>query len=551
MLLFSIEEKLNLWYSLAMKISQEIVLLYKKLEEIYKKRELLAKEENKIEVEEIASHFSALYEKLRNTVDFKEVHLLRRFAIERNIKRRFIMEVLKPGIAKGLVEDLVRSRYISNKTIPEYKIQQVEEIISKYNSLFALMNDMYHGDDIKAYFDWLIALEACEIDMLLMPEDIGDAVVEAMYKITKPRIKIKGDDLSIREKNIQLYIAIHKSIVKSDNTIISYHLLNLYYDKWLNADRETIKMMATHLPEIYNTVQHHLKHPYQRRILNSIKEPVVTFKILHELILNHGIDIKDLLANPDVLESEAKLLINKKYKSIRNRISKASVRAIVYIFITKALLALLIEFPYEKYVISEVNYTNLAINALFPPFLMFLVTLTIKPLKENNTEKILESLHNLVYDQAEESILCKLKTNYRKNLASQVFYYFMYTVLYIVVFGAFIYLLMYLNFNILSGAIFLFFLTAVSFFAIRIRATAKELAVVKKKEGILTFIINFFSLPVISAGRWMAERFKSINVFAFVMDYIIEAPFKLFVAAFEDWLGFMKEKKEEVFDHEE
>ncbi|MBT4209945.1 MAG: hypothetical protein HOE19_03470 [Candidatus Komeilibacteria bacterium] len=535
-----------------MKISQEIILLYKKLEQIYRQRELAAQEESLVEVEEITSHFSALYEKLRNTVDFKEVHLLRRFAIERNIKRRFIMELLKPQIATGLIEDLVRSRYLPNKTIPEYKIAEVEKIIKKYNDLFSLMNDLYHGDEIREYFDWLIALEACEIDILLNPEDIGDAVIEAMYEISKPRVKLKGDDdLSIREKNLQLYIAIHKSIVKSDDTIISFHLLNLFYDKWLNADRDTIKIMATHLPEIYKNIHHHLRHPYQRRILKSIKEPVVTFKILHELILSHGSGIQELLANPDMLEAEAKLLINKKYKSIKNRISRASIRAIVYIFITKSLIALLVEFPYEMYVLDGVHYTNLGINVLFPVFLMFLVTLTIRPLSKKNTDLILENLHNVVYNKPEQSILCQLKTKYNKNLSYQVFYYFMYTVLYIVVFGAIIYFLRRLEFNLLSGAIFLFFLTAVSFFAIRIRATAKELRIEKKKEGVLSFFINFFALPVVSAGRWMSARFKSINLFAFIMDYIIEAPFKLFVAAFEDWLGFMREKKEEVFHDNE
>jgi len=87
-----------------MKISEEIVLLYKKLDRIYHRRELISQEENKIEVEDITSHLASLYEKLRNSIDFKDAHLLRRFAIERNLKRRFILEMLKPQIAKSLLE---------------------------------------------------------------------------------------------------------------------------------------------------------------------------------------------------------------------------------------------------------------------------------------------------------------------------------------------------------------------------------------------------------------------------------------------------------------
>jgi len=531
-----------------MKISDEIVLLYKKIDSIYKKRTFVNKEENKIEVDEVTSHLASLYEKLRNSIDFKEVHLLRRFAIERNLKRRFIVEMLKPSVAKSLIEELIRARYLPNNIVSEKKIKQVEDIIEKYNDLFILMNDLYRGEEVKEYFDWLIGVEACEIDMLLNPEDVEDAVIEAMYEITKNRVKLKGDDdLSIQEKNIQLYIAIHKSLVKSDDIIISFHLINLYFYEWLNADRKTIKQFATKLPHIYNTVQNHLNHPYQRKIFDSIKEPVVTFQILYELILKKGSSMEELLVNPGALESEAKILISQKYKKIRNKISKSSVRAIIYIFLTKVILAIILELPYELYVIKELNYINLGINITFPSLLMFLVTLTIVPPNKENTERILENLHNLVYNKPEKSILCKLKTKYNKNIGFRVFYYIMMTLLYIGVFGGIAYMLNRLDFNLLSGAIFLFFLTAVSFFAMRIRNTAKELRVIHKKESLLSFLMNFFALPIVSVGRWLSTKFKRINVFAFIMDFIIEAPFKLFISAFEDWLGFMKEKKEEVY----
>lgn len=532
-----------------MQITEEIVFLYKKLQRIYKLQEKQAESEeiNFIEVEEIASHFASLYEKLRNSVDFKEVHLLRRFAIERNLKRRFVLEMLKPEIAQSLVEELVRARYLPNKSIPETQIPEVADIIAKYNQLFLLMNDVYHGDEAKKYLDWLIGIEACEIDMLLNPENIADAVIETMYQMTKSRVKLQGDNMNIREKNIQLYIAIHKSLVKSDDTIISYHLLNLYFDQWPEADDDLIKLLATHLSAVYKNIQGHLNHPYQRKILKAIKEPVVTFQVLHELILAHGQGFEELLIDPEKLQAEAKILVNQKYKKLRSKISRASLRAIVYIFITKVLLALVLEFPYEMYVIKNLNHINLAINVVFPPLLMFLVTLSVVPPSKENTERILNNLQELIYGEGEQSILCQLRVKYSQHFGFQIFYYSMYFLLYLVVFGGIIYLLNYLHFNLLSGAIFLFFLTAVSFFAIRIRNSAQELMVVKRQEDPISFFVNFFSLPVIAVGRWLSTKFKKLNLFAFIMDFVIEAPFKMFVAAFEDWLGFMREKQEEVY----
>lgn len=537
-----------------MKISPSIVRLYHKVDKIYKARQAVIDDENKnvISVEEITSHLASLYEKLRNSVDFKEVHLLRRYSIERNLRRRFILEILKPQIALDVIEDLIRAKYLNNNEILETKIPEVEEIIAKYNNLFNVINELHEAaqlpeNKLQDYIDWLLGIEACEIDMCLNPEDVGDAVIEAMYYVTKPRVKLKGDDLSIREKNIQLYIAIHKSIVKSDDTIISYHLFHLYFPDWRQADDQLIRMIANNLPAIYRTNEHHLRHPYQRKIYQAIKKPVVTFQVLHELILERAGGIEDLLVEPTALADAAQQLINKKYKTIRSKLSSSSVRAIIYIFITKVLFALVLELPYEMYIIKHVNYVNLGINIVFPPLLMFLVALTFVPPGKKNTEAILANLYDLVYNRSEESILCQLKSKYRRSLGYQVFYNFMYTFLYIIVFGGIVLLLKTLNFNLISGAIFLFFLTAVSFFAVRIRSTAQEFKVVNTKEGALSFFINFFSLPVVSAGRWLATKFKKINVFAFIMDYIIEAPFKMFIYAFEDWIGFMKEKREEVY----
>lgn len=533
-----------------MKISEEIIILYQKIKNIYEQNQRDKNEEDKIEVNEVTGHVSAFYEKLRNSIDFKEVHLLRRFAIERNLKRRLMLETLKPSMSRSLIEDMIRSKYLKNNTILENKVHTLERLISKYNKLYSILNSIYHGKERQEYFNWIVGVQACEIDSLFNPENIEDAVVEAMYEVTKTRIKFKGDDVDIKEKDIQLYIAIHKSLVKSDDTIISHHLLNLYFPQWEKADDSIIKMLGSNFPSIFNTIQNHLRHPYQQKLFNSLKEPSITFKVLYELILEKGLSLEELLSNPELLEAEAKILLSNKYKFIRKKITASSIRAIIYIFLTKILLAIILEVPYEMYIIGNMNYINLGINIIFPPLLMFIIALTIVPPSKENTKKILENLHNLVYDKKENSILCKLKAKYRQGIGFKVFYHSLYTVLYILVFGAVIKGLQYLDFNLLSGGLFLFFLTAVSFFASRIRNTAKEYKVIQKKEGLISFLINFFSLPIISVGHWLSIRFKKINIFAFIMDFIIEAPFKMFIAAFEDWIDFMKEKKEDIYRNE-
>ena len=97
-------------------------------------------------------------------------------------------------------------------------------------------------------------------------------------------------------------------------------------------------------------------------------------------------------------------------------------------------------------------------------------------------------------------------------------------------------------------ALFIVFLTLVSFFGLRVRQLAKDLVVLDRRDNLLSVTIDFFSIPIVRAGRWLSVNFSKINVFVFVLDVIIEAPFKLIVDLFEDWFAYMREKREEIYD---
>ena len=93
---------------------------------------------------------------------------------------------------------------------------------------------------------------------------------------------------------------------------------------------------------------------------------------------------------------------------------------------------------------------------------------------------------------------------------------------------------------------FLFFLSLVSFFAFRIRLNAREYFVVDDKVTLRHSIIDFFSIPILRAGRWLSLSISRINIFLFFFDFIFEAPYKIFLSLLEEWFAFAKEKKDEL-----
>lgn len=503
---------------------------------------------NKINVDDIVSKLAFLYEKMRNTMDYQEDHLLRRFAIERNIKRRIVMETLKPKVAQSLIEELIRSGYLANNTVPETVIVPVGAVINKYEYLIDLVQDsMTDATERRKIVNWIAEVMACEIDLLLVPEMRVDALIETLYGIVHDRIKLRGATLKEREKNIQLYITLHKELVKSDNPIISFHLLNLYFPDWPQADKALTEFVASKITSVYYGIQAHLDNPIRNKIAKSLKTQIVVFKVLRELISMHEHDLVGLFANPEFLEAEARKVIEKNYKATKRKLRNSSLRAILYIFITKVALAFVLEYPYDKYIVGHVNQIALAINILFPPVLMFLVTLSARLPGPNNSRVIMTELKNLVYGDPGSDILCEL--NIRRKQGPVYFFieYLFYMLLYGFIFGIIIYGLSLLKFNLLSGGIFIFFVTAVSFFGTRIRQMTKEYSVELKREGLIGLISIFFSLPIIRAGHWLSINMRRINLFAFILDFIIEAPFKLLVELIESWFIFLREKREDTY----
>ena len=531
-----------------MQISDSIKDLYLRLIAIQQTETPIPEAEPRVEVDAIIGKLALVYEKIRNTMDYQEDHLLRRFAIERNLKRRIILESLSPKISRQIVEELIRSGYLKNNEVPESVVPTISTILNKYSYLVDLVSEgVDDGSLRRKILDWIAGICACEIDLLFTPELRSDALIETLYAIIRDRIKLAGGDLSSREKNIQLYITLHMELVKSDHPIIAYHLFNLYFPDWKKADKRLVEYVASKITSVYHGIQEHINNPVRLKLGKSLKKPIVVFKVLKELINRNNDDLVKLFGEPEYLETEARIVVEKLNHSIRKKLRRSSVRAIIYIFITKVLLAFLLEYPYDLLTLGYVNYVPLFINIIFPPMLMFFVTLSARIPGQQNTKVIVAEIKKLVYGEPENEILCRLKVPRKQGPVYYFFEYLFYVSLYAFIFGIISYLLGRLSFNLLSGAIFLFFITAVSFFGSRIRQITREYDVMKSKEGVMSYIFTFLSLPIVRVGQWFSVNMRRINLFVFIFDFIIEAPFKLLIESIEGWFAFLREKKDEVY----
>ena len=202
-----------------------------------------------IHVDEVASKVAAFYEQIRTIIDWKDEHLMRRAAIIRKLKRRFLDLELnnfsKKNIAEPLVLELVRGGYFPNDRIEEVKISDVQKIIDKYVFIIKNSQESKKGKTGLQFYNKLLEIAACEIEETLAPSIKEIALIDYMFERMREHIKIneyvyERGVLKKEEKDIQIYIAVQQALFKLDGPIISYNLLKYKYPYWDNPSEEEL-----------------------------------------------------------------------------------------------------------------------------------------------------------------------------------------------------------------------------------------------------------------------------------------------------------------------
>lgn len=503
---------------------------------------------NKISVSQTVSFAAFLYEKMRNAVEFREEHLIRRATIERIIKRRLILNGNGRDIAEPLIKELLWARYYENNTIGEEKISEVQSIIDKY---FFLRNELARGRkgaEHDKIANFMLEVMSCEIEENLSPDYRREAFTNYVYQQLRQHIG-QFDDTEM-SRDTQVYIAVEKTFAHSDLPLIRYHLLKLYLPEIVNITWKTADKMLPQLYDIYTQIENDLKHIFGDKIRNKIKKQIAPYLIMRDIFEQNLASIKSIMTDEAKLKFKVDQACRKRYDESRSRLSRTAIRSFIYILLTKVIFAFIIEIPYDLYLIKEISYIPMLINVIFPPILMTLIIMTVTIPGDDNTRRIYILISEIIStDPDSKSVKPFLLSGVKHKSRSLVFttlFSSLYLFTYLFSFGSIIYILTRLSFNPVSQAIFIFFVTLVTFFAFKVIQITQEYSVVEK-EGFFTPLTDFIFLPIIRVGQWLSgEVLARFNVLIFVFDFIIEMPFKAIVEVFDEWVHFVRLKKEEI-----
>ncbi len=529
---------------------------------------------------EAISRLSRFYEALRNAVDLKEEHLIRRNAIERILKRLIIFENAgRQAMGKELLLELIRGGYLSNDALPESRVEEFEKIIGKYIQIIKGVDSA--SEEKQSLQNWVISVASVDIEEELNPEQlIQEKIITGIaFNELSPIVKISG--VSEVESKTQLYIAILKTIIKADESLMRLRLLNAHCQGFDVLSPEAIKYLTKNIYGLSTVIEKEIQNKLNIKFSRHIKKFAPVFWLLTDFVreavmlssqddqaetplssaaeTNKGADKPRLLAdiaeiqkaiflkieNEGYLNKVVGRICDRRYFEAKMRLKKATRKSIIFLLLTKTILALVLEFPYGLYILKKVNHLSLVINIVFHPILLKIIAASIKIPGPENTNSIIRGVKELLNPDLPKEIFKPQIISRRSPLANTTLN-IVYAFISLFIFFFLIIGLIKLGFNIVSIALFCFFLSLVSFLGWRSRKSIQEMFVTSQPESFLALLLDFFALPVVNIGKWLTKKLPKFNIFTIILDFLIEAPFQVIVGGLESWAKFTKEKREEL-----
>lgn len=461
-----------------------------------------------------------IYEKARNALEYRAGNLIRRAAIERILRRRMLLDKNPETLSQSLLTELRWAKYLSGRE--KNKKEKLTLILQKYTS--------YQGGVIPQ--EWIVKIASAEIEELFnLNSDYREFTFFAFQAI-KQKIKITDENL-----DLLIYFAMDKIYAESDLEQIAYHIISL-------AGKNIDSAKLEEGWRLFNYANGSKVLPRINKFVRRQMPPLILLRDMYFFKLD---DFVTIVSSKERFLPRAEEVLKNQLEQMSGKIATAGTRSVIYVFLTKMVLALGLEVPFEIFFYGQINKIPLILNMIFPPLLMWLTTMQIKVPSVKDREVLVQRTWYVVENfdllRSEDDALVPESA---ENKASFLYYLFsaIYAVFFVGVFVLIFYTLGLIGFTFFNKLVFIFFLTVIAFFAYRISQIAR--AYFWKNQGKeSSSVTDIISLPILTIGSYLSQGLSKLNFLGFVFDFILEAPFKLILGFVDNWVQFLSTKKEE------
>ncbi len=489
-------------------------------------------------VASLGAGFYFAYEQLRNVAEYREHHLLLRSAIERYLHRDGNLSNIQP-LAAELVTELTQAGYLKNDTIPLATLEHIDRALAAHAALYH--NLTTHHIASPTATKWLFQYASVQIENLVAPDPKTNIVMTYTYEHYLESIDAgaaqhtTSDDQTYR---IALFCAVQRALFKSNLATIRYYCVNASLGQLDNQPLAHIIALNQLIDNLYQTpITNHLT-----RLVTRYGAPM---RIIRDFILDGDSATHLLVAGRDATLSRIKALAAAAYAATEKQLGVRIGRTILFILITKTLIGVSIEIPYDLSTAGVIGWTPLLINIFFPLIYLYTITLSIHTPGRQNTDVIASYADRILFDGAGPAVVYQPKRRVKSKSLNAAFN-IVYAVGFIGSISLLVWALHRFGFGAINGTIFFIFFSAVSFLGFRLRQLSRELQMIDERQGLLQTLADFLSTPFVRMGHWLSDKYARANIVTFVLDLAIEMPLKTSLRFIRQWISFMRDKQEEL-----
>lgn len=487
-------------------------------------------QEAKVNVVGAGAVITAAFEQLRNAAENTEEHLLLQSATKRFFKRMFITrdDALLKRSGDELAVELTFAGYVPNDTLTKGQVQEITNLAQQYYAAYERILDERSANGERALL-WTLDVLSARVEGLLTDHSLDHAFIDTASEYIASLVSAR--DREAQDFGARLFVAICQSLLKSNRATIRGVLLERYgvtpevHEQYVAFNKMIDKLFVSKPVD---------------RLTRFVDRQGAPLRILRRMMRDHP-NIDTLLHNKEQFLEAYEQEINKEYENIGQRLNRAIVRSVIFLIITKFIIGIAMEVPYDMWAYKEIRWPALIINLLFPPVYMIMLraTLTLPPYA--NTTTLIARMEAMMFGNSEQISSARVTERRYGSVFSAI-----YTLSAILIFAGVTSILLKFGFSWVHIAVFFLFFSAASFLGFRLSRLVRELEIIKAQQNSLTFIRDLVYLPFVIVGRWMNEKYSKVNIVAMLLDMVIELPLKTVLRLMRQWNGFIDDRKDAI-----